>query len=269
MSEQRFTIAFREALWDAHNRRCLYCGGELTFVAMKIDHVIPESLRKDWDGLEDVRKRLGLDNQFNVLGFENLAPSCDHCNSRKSSLPLADGAIMIILAKVRDRIVDVELRLHKRAQERSLDNVLRYIARSLDAGEFTREQLLNGLKALEKFPDGIWGASPLAPPNSPEVSKLRMNISDRSKILWSRDALEALDRFQVNAEIVNRHIYDAVRADLFNVRKLPGAHPLYALRLQRGFLRIVFEPREEGTIVHRLYTRGEGSRRLSSPEDRH
>src|SRR4051794_11632776 len=77
MSEQRFSNAFREALWEAHLRKCLYCRKDIAFVEMKVDHVIPESAQKDYKRLLEVRKGLGLGSEFSILGFENLAPSCD------------------------------------------------------------------------------------------------------------------------------------------------------------------------------------------------
>jgi hypothetical protein len=44
MAQQKFSNAFREALWETYGKKCFYCTRELLLVDMRVDHVIPEHM---------------------------------------------------------------------------------------------------------------------------------------------------------------------------------------------------------------------------------
>ena len=59
----------RIELWESMDRRCSYCGCELEYKNMQIDHIEPLAF-----GGEDIRA--------------NMTPSCRSCNSRKGMFSL-------------------------------------------------------------------------------------------------------------------------------------------------------------------------------------
>jgi 5-methylcytosine-specific restriction endonuclease McrA len=87
MSQQRFSLQFREALWDVHDHRCIYCMMSLLFMEMEVDHVVPEQLLSDPPMLAKLTLEMALASSFDVLGYENLAPSCGDCNGKKHGRP--------------------------------------------------------------------------------------------------------------------------------------------------------------------------------------
>lgn len=61
----------REAVWNKYHGRCAYCGCELPFKEMQVDHIQPQCVPQD-----DPNR------------FSNLNPSCRICNHYKRSLSL-------------------------------------------------------------------------------------------------------------------------------------------------------------------------------------
>lgn len=255
MAKQQFSNAFREALWEVHGERCIYCSRPIAFMAMEIDHIIPESLLNDQEVLQSLLRRLGVPAGFDLLGYENLALACSTCNKDKRDHPLADGALMIKLAQVADRLARLGQSLERRRTERDLDNTLRHIARSIEANRFTREELLNGLDFARRMPGGIYGASPTAPPPSPEERHGGSRIRDESRIIWTQRAVNDMTNLNLNAGELNDLLYLGVKDGLLNVKKLTFREDLFAARIGHR-LRVVFMPGTNGTTVLRVLHRG-------------
>ena len=263
MANQRFSNAFREALWEAHGQRCIYCSRPVAFRAMEIDHVIPESLLGDPSALHAMLQRLGVAPGFDLLGFENLAAACSPCNQDKLDRPLADGALMIKLAQVAARIPQLQAGLARMRQERDLDNTLRHIARSLEANRFTPEELLKGLDFVRRMPGGIYGASPSAPPSSPEERRGGTRIRDESRIMWTEAALDDMRALKLNAGELNDLLYRSVQAQSFDVKKLALNDDLFELRAAPE-IRLIFKSEISGTTVLQVLSK----RRTSLPNRR-
>jgi hypothetical protein len=198
MSGQRFTNAFRDALWSTHSKKCFYCRRELALLDMEIDHVLHESLLNSPRQLAATKQRLGLDPNFDIVGFENLAPACRECNSKKGALSIADGKISIDLARLAKKLPALEAELNKQEQERDLETTVRFIIRSLDSGKYTEEQLKSGIETFMRFRGGISGSSPLAPPPSPEFRKYG-NLPEPHQIIWTSHALKSMKNSGINA----------------------------------------------------------------------
>jgi hypothetical protein len=173
---------------------------------MKVDHVIPESTLNNVTEARILRDRFALPEDFNILGYENLAPCCNRCNSDKSDLLLRAGYISIVLARVEARIPAVKEFFAKRRAERDLDTTLRYIARSIEAKKFSSEELIKGLEWLRKFPGGIRGRGSAGPPESPEERE-GIYLPDRTEIVWSRHATERAVQRDISATTV----YEALK----------------------------------------------------------
>jgi len=178
MSSQQFSNSVREALWEVHGRKCFYCRCELSLIDMKVDHVLPETLANDPLAFSEVRQRLGLDPTFDVFGHENHVPSCFGCNSRKGDLALADGALSIHLAAIKNKLPALKASLEEQRQERTLDGVFRAIARSVDAGQFTIPELMRRIQTLK--------------PPSPEPR-------DATPIVWTEHAHQRAGERDISA----------------------------------------------------------------------
>ena len=90
----------RVAIWQKYNGHCAYCGKELAFKEMQVDHYFPQwspHIAKMWGKME-------------VDDFRNLMPSCRRCNHykraylpedfRKMIKTLHERVLKIYIAKV-------------------------------------------------------------------------------------------------------------------------------------------------------------------------
>ena len=98
-----FTSKFRKALWEAHYKKCAYCGIDLeSHSDMRIDHFIPKSYV--------------MDNSI-----ENLVASCQRCNSIKGkndleyfrfSMAVSNSILYgIILPNVAKKLINIDVEL--------------------------------------------------------------------------------------------------------------------------------------------------------------
>ena len=65
----------RQAVYKKYNGRCAYCGKNMTFKRMQVDHLHPQCLKHYQPDLDNNR-------------FENLMPSCAKCNNYKGGMRL-------------------------------------------------------------------------------------------------------------------------------------------------------------------------------------
>ena len=72
----------RRNIWHKYNCHCAYCGCELEYDKMQIDHIIP--LQRGMSKKESIR--YGILKGSN--GYKNLNPSCGSCNRSKSDFKL-------------------------------------------------------------------------------------------------------------------------------------------------------------------------------------
>jgi len=238
VSSQRFTNAFREALWETYNRKCFYCSCELLFAQMEIDHLLPEALGDDPNALSQILYRVGLDSTFCITGFENLVPSCTDCNGNKSNLILPAGSISIHAARIQGRIPALEDALEKRRSEQDLDTTLRFIGRAIENGKYTREELLIGLQYLELFGGGILGHAPGMPAPSPEWPKYGQ-LNDKHGVIFTEHALKAMSARDITVTNVARAIHHSVRLSRITAQRSTKHDGAYVVRGQNN-LRIVF-----------------------------
>lgn len=81
---------FRRSMYEAYNKKCVYCGIPLMYKEMQIDHIIPKSAE-----LEDVPNENGLRDDLIKYGFfkeslENKVISCGDCNNSKKHAGILD-----------------------------------------------------------------------------------------------------------------------------------------------------------------------------------
>ena len=68
----------RQKVWLKYNKHCGYCGKELEYKNMQIDHMVSKYTVEMYRHPEIL---FGLD--FNLDSFSNLMPSCRRCNHYK------------------------------------------------------------------------------------------------------------------------------------------------------------------------------------------
>ncbi|MCP1848400.1 MULTISPECIES: HNH endonuclease [unclassified Bradyrhizobium] len=136
-------------MWETFDKKCFHCSRELPFVDMRVDHIVPERLHHgEEEGRKAVLTKIGLPETFNILGNENLAPSCESCNGRKSGSILIEGATAVALTRIARKLPILEANRQKKREDRSLEFILRAVARSLDKGAFSSEELLNQIQKV-------------------------------------------------------------------------------------------------------------------------
>ncbi|HEC39222.1 hypothetical protein LCGC14_1336970 [marine sediment metagenome] len=76
----------RLAIWNAYNRKCLYCDIPVPRISdMHIDHIFSEDLEEKPEEFEQVTLQYDLPSDFDLQEYYNLACSCGPCNRKKSN----------------------------------------------------------------------------------------------------------------------------------------------------------------------------------------
>ncbi|SRR6266436_4012676 len=158
MAEQKLNYFKRRAIWEAHGKRCAYCGEPLSFSQLEIDHILPEALLGAPERWRLIREEQSLPAGFSLLGYENLQPSCRRCNSRKRADPFLPGRIAIELGvagrakrQINDLIDDF-----KKADQR--DKLRFAIAGALGSGELS-ERDIHDIFSSARANEGIFRLS--------------------------------------------------------------------------------------------------------------
>lgn len=87
----------RQKVYEKYEGHCAYCGREIKFKEMQVDHIIPKSELKYHfkvtppPGHESVYNKI----EKKIMSFENLMPSCRLCNHYKRSQSLEEFRITI------------------------------------------------------------------------------------------------------------------------------------------------------------------------------
>jgi mRNA-degrading endonuclease RelE of RelBE toxin-antitoxin system len=237
MSQQKFENPDREALWDTHGRKCFHCGCALLLLReMEVEHIIPESLADDQQALAELLKRIGLDPGFDVRGFENLAPSCKLCNSRKSDSLLPDRAIVIALTDIKRKLPALEKRLQKQQVARSIESVLRTIDKSIRAGKFTKGALLRELACSIESP--------------------KKAQEPQRPIAWSARALADLKRLGSSADEIFLRLQNSIEHGQIDATKVLDGHHTYKIRIG-GSGRLLFRVRPDVVEIIAIYSKRE------------
>ena len=141
MTRRTYPTSKRAAIWQAHERRCIYCTELITFADLDVDHIIPSHLKNKQDELAKLLNEYGLNNNFDIDSMLNLVPSHRHCNLQKRGRVLPKNRALHFLSIAEDRYdkaCKIELELKKQTQKDKF-TVLLQIA--LDEGRISREEL--------------------------------------------------------------------------------------------------------------------------------
>ena len=86
----------RQKVYEKFEGHCAYCGREIKFKEMQVDHIKPKYFVENGQRWNDL--------SLEVDSFDNLNPSCRMCNYYKSSCTLDDFRKLI--STIRERICD-------------------------------------------------------------------------------------------------------------------------------------------------------------------
>lgn len=139
----RFSVptSVRIGLWEAHGKRCAYCGDPLAYRELEIDHIIPQHLGSNPQALSGLLSTLGLPFDFDLNARHNLLPAHNHCNARKSGAvfqPQNSRFFLELAARLADRVTSEERRYLRRSRA---DRILAGLQLALESGDLTREQV--------------------------------------------------------------------------------------------------------------------------------
>ena len=77
----------REEVYEKYGGRCAYCGCEIEYKDMQIDHIVP--FASSIYGTEDVRENtISMISNDTINSVDNLMPSCRQCNFYKGGLSI-------------------------------------------------------------------------------------------------------------------------------------------------------------------------------------
>ena len=83
----------RQQVYYKYGGRCAYCGQEISYEEMQVDHLVPKRLFTAYD-LSGDQLQEWFRKEFNAKSIDkddlsNLMPSCRSCNNYKGAEPLA------------------------------------------------------------------------------------------------------------------------------------------------------------------------------------
>ena len=156
MASQKFSAAQREALWEAHDKKCAYTRELLDVSNFHIDHVIPENLVNNPVDFEKFKAELGLTDDFDPFGFENLLPCRPGANQQKGGLPLDLAWTQFFLSMASRKKTVVEANLEKIEKRNSRGKALILLQGCLERGELTILEVENILEDYGEQPDEIF-----------------------------------------------------------------------------------------------------------------
>lgn len=156
MSNQKFNASQREAIWLAHEKKCAYTREPLDVSNFHIDHVIPESLADSPSELAKVKTILGLPDDFDIFGYENLLPSRTGANLQKGSIVLGPAHTHFFLGIADSKKSEVEANL-VRIQKRNIrGKALILLQQCLERGELDAAEVATILENHTEEPEGIF-----------------------------------------------------------------------------------------------------------------
>ena len=94
---------YRLKIYNKFNKKCCYCGNDLEYKNMQIDHLHPQC-RSHYYQSDLMKKMYNLQDKT-VDDFNNLMPSCRRCNHYKRSLTLEEFRER--MKTIHERIADI------------------------------------------------------------------------------------------------------------------------------------------------------------------
>lgn len=151
MSGYKFTAAQRFAVYTVHGGVCYLNGEPLYLRLMRVDHVLPRSLKDDPERLSAILKDYGLPDDFNLDSFENWLPTCDPCNSAKYKDPFRPTPIIQrYIDRARAKAAETKALAERIVTNQAISKALNTIEMAIDKAQFDPNALEPLVKLYEE-----------------------------------------------------------------------------------------------------------------------
>jgi tetratricopeptide (TPR) repeat protein len=151
MSRKKFAAAKREAIWRAHDRRCVYTQEQIDFENLHIDHIVPEHLANNAEKLDEVLRSYGLPADFDLNDFANLLPAKAGANLRKGGELFSPERARFCLHIAEKKKTSAEERLKSLKGASTRSRALLYVERAIESGHLVPEDLRNLERRIEEW----------------------------------------------------------------------------------------------------------------------
>ena len=152
MSKTRIEDSLRLAMYDAYRGKCFYTEEPVPYQDFEIDHIIPESRESD---LEDIKKRLGLSDDFHINSVENLVPSRPGINLQKNDQMFSDTTLLLYFERTKAKKATVAALYEKYKKQSKLGDGYKAIDKLLVSGKISLEEINDYIhwKIMEQWKD--------------------------------------------------------------------------------------------------------------------
>jgi hypothetical protein len=154
----------RYAIWTAHSKRCAYCQEPLKYADLEIDHIIPRSLRKNPQELQNLFAQFSLQVDFDLDSLENLLPAHGGCNRRKKATVFSQANARFFLEIAQEKLGTIRGLIPQLEIESSREKLLALVGAALQSGNTDLGELSEiaaktsnfPLNATVEFESGTW-----------------------------------------------------------------------------------------------------------------
>ena len=142
----------RIAILTAHSKRCAYCEKPLKYADLEIDHIIPRSLSKNPQELQNLFAQLSLDANFDLDSIENLLPAHGRCNRRKKASVFSQANTRFYMEIARAKLGTIRSLIPQLEIESSREKLLALFEAALQSGNTDLGELVEVAVKTSKFP---------------------------------------------------------------------------------------------------------------------
>ncbi len=146
------SIVERIAICTAHAKRCAYCEEPLPYADLEIDHIIPQSLRKKPQELQNLLVLFSLPANFDLDSLDNLLPAHRRCNLRKKASVFSQSNARFFLEIAQEKLGTVRSLIPQLEIESSREKLLALVEAALQSGNTDLGELAEVAVKTSKFP---------------------------------------------------------------------------------------------------------------------
>ena len=238
VAKQRIPNDQREAVWEAHGRKCFHCPKTLTLGQAEIDHLVPEYSSARLIG--SLKKQGALPAAFNLLGPENWVPACRGCNGAKGSIVYSPTLLAGRVKAIERRLPRFHEVVEAKKRDKSVDQIVRDAMRGIGRGQFTKSELIKALVGV---------SSAQAPPANASI-KPRPS-ADRRTIQFSVRAISDLTNEHLSLGDLAETVRTATESGAIKALADLTRADRFVLRIGRN-VRLVFSVTRGAVVLERV-----------------
>lgn len=156
MSKQQFSAVERQAIYEVHGGKCIYTGKLIDLRDMHLDHIVPERLAKNITSLEKVKRELNLSDDFDILGYENIIPSCAGANQLKSGHVFDQQRAQFYLGVAHAKKADILKLIERLNQQIQSGKAILLLQRLVESNKISMAELAEWIPLSNIKPEDIF-----------------------------------------------------------------------------------------------------------------